>query len=110
MGKVGGTRPGAGRPKGALNKRTKAIHEMMDRLKCDPFQVLAKMATDPDISPQLRQRAASDLLPYIAPRLASQQIEHSGSIEGRGVAITSARMTPKEWDNLSKHQTSQPTN
>ncbi len=34
-----------------------------------------------DVSITLRQRAASDLMPYIAPRLRSSQVEISGPTE-----------------------------
>ena len=36
-----------------------------------------------DISISLRQRAASDLMPYIAPKLRSSQVEVTGSQENQ---------------------------
>jgi hypothetical protein len=40
----GGARPGAGRPKGSVNKRTLAIAERLERLGCDPIESMAKIA------------------------------------------------------------------
>lgn len=44
MGANGGARPGAGRPKGALNKRTVEVANKLAALKCDPIEAIAKLA------------------------------------------------------------------
>jgi len=59
---------------------------MLERLGCNPLQVLAMIANndkdglgeDKDIAIALRQKAASDLMPYIAPKLRSTQVEVTG--------------------------------
>ena len=85
----GGGRRGTGRPKGSRNKRTEDIEQMLERLGCNPLEVLAMIAIndkdglgeEQDISIALRQKAASDLMPYIAPKLRSSQVEVTGPRE-----------------------------
>ena len=90
----GGTRPGAGRPRGSKGRRTEDIEAMLERLGCNPLEVLAMIAIndkeglgeEKDIAIALRQRAASDLAPYIAPRLRSTQMEF-GRAENQHTAV-----------------------
>ncbi len=91
----GGARPGAGRPKGSRNKRTEDIEDMLERLGCNPLEVLAMIAIndkaslgeEKDIPIALRQKAASDLMPYIAPKLRSSQVEVTGPTEDQRLVI-----------------------
>jgi hypothetical protein len=91
----GGVRPGTGRPKGSTNKRTEDIEAMLERLDCNPLEVLAMIAIndkeglgeDKDISIALRQKAASDLMPYIAPMLRATQVEFSDSREDQRLIV-----------------------
>ena len=91
----GGDRPGAGRPRGSRNKRTEDIEEMLERLGCNPLEVLAMIAIndkgglgeEKDIAIALRQKAASDLMPYIAPKLRSSQVEVTGSTEDQRLVV-----------------------
>ena len=91
----GGARPGAGRPKGSRNRRTEVIEDMLERLGCNPLEVLAMIATndkdglgeEKNIAIALRQKAASDLMPYIAPKLRSSQVEVTGSREDQRLAV-----------------------
>ena len=91
----GGARPGAGRPKGSRNKRTEDIEEMLERLGCNPLEVLAMIAIndkdslgeEKNIPIALRQKAASDLMPYIAPKLRSSQVEVTGPREDQRLIV-----------------------
>ena len=91
----GGARPGAGRPRGSKGRRTEDIEAMLERLGCNPLEVLAMIAIndkkglgeEQDISITLRQRAASDLMPYIAPKLRSSQVEITGSREDQRLIV-----------------------
>src|SRR5579883_252367 len=94
----GGKRPGAGRPKGARNKRTRQMIEDAQSKGLLPHEVLASVARgegmlcslfDEDgqpvgqpfmVYPSLDQRidAAKAAAPFYAPRLTS--IEHGGGI------------------------------
>lgn len=97
-----GTRIG-GRGKGTPNKDTQTLQEKAKELGCDPFVVLMHFAkgdyealgyreyetkTFKDgstcemltISPELRQKSASDAAQYLYPK--RKAIEHSGSIDG----------------------------
>ena len=42
--KRGGARPGAGRPRGSKGRRTEDIEAMLERLGCNPLEVLAMIA------------------------------------------------------------------
>ena len=96
----GGARPGAGRPRGSKGRRTEDIETMLERLGCNPLEVLAMIAIndkkglgeEKDIAIALRQRAASDLMPYIAPKLRSSQVEVTGSPEDRRLIV---QMSPE---------------
>ena len=43
---AGGFRQGAGRPKGALGEKTKAVQAKLDQLGCDPIEALANISMD----------------------------------------------------------------
>ncbi len=91
----GGARPGAGRPRGAKGRRTEDIEHMLERLGCNPLEVLAMIAMndkkglgeEKDIAIALRQKAASDLMPYIAPKLRSTQVEVTSPREDQRLVI-----------------------
>lgn len=40
----GGARPGAGRPKGSVNKATVEVQEILRRAGCNPFEIMAQIA------------------------------------------------------------------
>lgn len=62
----GGKRPGAGRPPGALNKRTVASNEAASTLPhCDdPLAFLRAVMTNAGIDARLRIDAAKAMLPF----------------------------------------------
>jgi hypothetical protein len=75
----GGKRPGAGRPKGARDKLNNALRERFEVEGIDPAWVLAEIMQNSD-DEKLRRAAASDLMPYLHPRLASQDLNISGEL------------------------------
>ena len=72
---VGGRREGAGRPRGAANKRTLEIAEKLAKAGCDPILGMARLAADKNNPPELRGRMFAELAQYIAPK--RRAIEHS---------------------------------
>jgi hypothetical protein len=66
----GGARPGAGRPAGSRNKRTREMTERLDRLGLDPIAALARLAQHAEAEGDLTlaERCWSGLLPYAGPR------------------------------------------
>ncbi len=71
----GGWRPGAGRKKGALNKRTQEIVAAAKSDGITPLEFL--LATMRDESRDYAQRlsAAKDAAPYMHPRLANVEVK-----------------------------------
>ena len=65
---TGGARPGAGRPKGAISKRTQEIQERLEMLQCDPIEGMAMIANDTSLDHGLRLQAMKELAQYIAPK------------------------------------------
>lgn len=61
-GGVGGARPGAGRPKGKVNKATAEIAEAAREMGGDMLAVLKSIAQDEDASVAARVSAASAVL------------------------------------------------
>lgn len=76
----GGKRPGAGRPKGAANKKTREIAERAIQEGITPLEYMLRLLRDESADPQMRFEAAKAAAPYIHPRLSS--IEASGKDGG----------------------------
>ena len=84
MSNWGGKRPGAGRPKGAKNKRTERVEELLERIGCDPIEGLARVAMNdiewldlPEgetISITLRAKMFEALAPYVAPKRRATEL------------------------------------
>jgi hypothetical protein len=73
---------GQGRPKGALNKRTRDVIERLAALRCDPIAGMARIAMNKKNPVELRGRMFSELAQYVAPK--RKALEHSaepGAIE-----------------------------
>lgn len=60
-----------GRKPGTRNRRTTEIQEFLAETGCDPFEVMATIATDGANEPSLRLQAAKELAQYVAPKLRS---------------------------------------
>ena len=73
---------GQGRPKGALNKRTRDLIDKLAALDCDPIAGMALIAMDEKNSIEVRARMFVELAQYVAPK--RKAVEHSsdtGTIE-----------------------------
>lgn len=66
----GGRREGAGRPPGALNKRTSEIAAKCAEQGVTPLEYLLAVMRDADADPARRLQAAVASAPYLHPRLA----------------------------------------
>ena len=75
----GGQRPGAGRPKGAHNKRTTEQAEAVAATGMTPLEYLTSVYQDIDQDEGKRIDAAKAAAPYVHAKLSS--IEHSGDPE-----------------------------
>ena len=72
----GGSRPGAGRPRGAATKRTR---EIADRAVADgvlPLEYMLGVMRDPAAEPSRRDEMAKTAAPYLHPRLSA--VAYSG--------------------------------
>lgn len=67
----GGKRPGAGRPKGSKNTKTREIAEKAAAEGITPLEYMLEVMRDPRLPPAQRMDAAKSAAPYIHPRLAS---------------------------------------
>ena len=71
----GGKRPGAGRPRGAISKSTRAILEASASNGEMPLEYMLRVMRDPNVSAARRDDMARAAAPYLHPRI--QTIEHS---------------------------------
>jgi hypothetical protein len=69
---------GQGRPKGALNKRTRAVADLLAEMDCDPIAGMARIATDESNPIELRARMFAELAQYVAPK--RKAVEYSGEV------------------------------
>ena len=69
---------GQGRPKGALNKRTQAVADLLAEMDCDPIVGMAMIALDAHNPIELRARMYAELAQYVAPK--RRAVEHSGEV------------------------------
>ncbi len=72
----GGKRDGAGRPSGAVTKRTRAVAEKASKAGLTPLEYMLDVLRDEDADPKDRMWAAEKAAPYVHAKLAS--VEHSG--------------------------------
>ncbi len=77
---AGGFREGAGRPKGSLNEKSKAVQEKLEALGCDPIEALANISMDVNNTPELRFQANKELAQYVAPK--RKAVELDGTLDG----------------------------
>jgi hypothetical protein len=83
----GGRRPGAGRPKGAKDKRPRhrtrervraRVEDFLVQAKAEaaimPVEWLLKRLNDPELSPEYRDKLAAMVAPYVSPRLTAVSI------------------------------------
>ena len=65
----GGRRPGAGRPKGSANKRTREVADAAAALGNSPLEYLLKAFANPQTSQRRRDRLAEVCMPYMHAKL-----------------------------------------
>jgi hypothetical protein len=100
----GGSRPGAGRPKGRRDAKTLEIQAAAKEYAGDALAALAEVALNGK-SEGARVSAASALLDrgYGRPR---QAIEHTGNVGASGVLMIPAAPDPQAWaDAVAARQT-----
>jgi hypothetical protein len=74
--KRGGKRPGAGRKKGARDKRTVDLEEAAQQAASkyktdDPIELMRLMSLDPEMPVQIRLDAANKVAPYLKGKQAA---------------------------------------
>ena len=99
MSSKGGARPGAGRPNGLPNKRTKEIAERLAELDCDPIEGMAMIANDTTLDHSLRLQAFKELAQYVAPKRKSVDID--ATIDGN-VSIEVVRYSDLDEDTSTQ--------
>jgi hypothetical protein len=67
-----------GRTQGTPNKRTLELSDRLETAAFDPVQVIIDIAKNAASSPDLRLRAASELLPYLFPRRKAVELTGTG--------------------------------
>ena len=90
---AGGFRQGAGRPKGSLGEKTKAVQAKLDELGCDPIEALANISMDNSNTPELRFQANKELAQYIAPK--RKAIEMDANLDG-GLKVNLVQFAEEE--------------
>tara|TARA_A100001201_G_C3930981_1_gene153589 strand:- start:171 stop:461 length:291 start_codon:yes stop_codon:yes gene_type:complete len=90
---AGGFRQGAGRPKGSLGEKTKAVQAKLDELGCDPIEALANISMDTSNTPELRFQANKELAQYVAPK--RKAIEMDANLDG-GLKVNVVQFAEEE--------------
>lgn len=70
----GGARRGAGRPKGARNKKTEALQLALAATGTTPLEYILSVMRDPDIDKKERLTAAIAAAPYVHAKLSSVEM------------------------------------
>jgi hypothetical protein len=105
----GGKREGAGRPKGSLSRRTRAIAEKAAAEGITPLEVMIRamrhfwqQATrGPVIDANLLKEAAAlaeKCAPFMHPRLAAVEQFTEMTVKSFAVRDTPQELTPEEWE------------
>lgn len=78
----GGTRTGAGRPKGVPNKTTQAQRDAVLNSGLTPLEYMISVLRDETAEREVRMDAAKAAAPYVHPKLANIDLkaEHSGDV------------------------------
>ena len=93
MADKGGKRPGAGRPKGSLGEKTKAVQAKLEELGCDPIEALANISMDTSNTPELRFQANKELAQYVSPK--RKAIEMDANLDG-GLKVNVVQFAEEE--------------
>ena|ERR1700745_2584629 len=93
----GGSRPGAGRPLGSQNRKTREMAAAAIAAGMSPLEYLLHVMRDVNNPTALRLDAAKAAAPYVHPRLA--QIHHANTdgeaIESNAVIFLGGVLAPK---------------
>lgn len=89
----GGKRPGAGRPKGAANKRTREVADKAAQDGITPLEYMLGRMRDESADRSERMDAAKAAAPYIHPKLST--VEHTGDPD-KPVAVTMIELVAGE--------------
>lgn len=71
----GGPRPGAGRKRGSVSKKTTEVAQRASENGVTPLEYLLKVMRDSKKPLALRMDAAKSAAPYMHPRLSSVEID-----------------------------------
>lgn len=81
----GGARPGAGRPKGSVNRDNMEFRRLFDaesaRQGFDLMATLVGMANDPDLAAEMRIRAMGTIVPYAYPKLKAIEVAQTEPVK-----------------------------
>jgi len=96
----GGKREGAGRPAGAVTKRTREVAEKAVKAGLTPLDYMLSVLRDEGADPKDRMWAAEKAAPYVHPRLASTELSGSLDVttqtkEQRDAAVAAASRADK---------------
>lgn len=70
----GGKRPGAGRPPGQPNKKTREVIEAIKAEGITPLEYMLKVLRDESQEPAVRLDAANKAAPYVHAKLSSVEL------------------------------------
>lgn len=94
----------AGRPKGAVNKLTEELRNLLATEPGEHPAILLKRIANTATDQNIVVQACKALLPYMAPKL--KQVEHSGPdggpIEINGAVFGVRRPEKPDWTHLDK--------
>ena len=96
----GGKRPGAGRPAGAVTRKTREIADWAAESGMLPHELLLAVVRGEmvgGVTPTFEQRldAAKAAAPYFAPKLAAVDVTSTGTLTVYDVS--DEPLTPEEW-------------
>lgn len=96
----GGTRPGAGRPKGSANKKTREIADRAAREGVTPLEVMLEDMRSKYAAGDIEAAAdrARDIAPFMHPRLAN--IESKVESNQRVRVISGEPLTVADWERV----------
>jgi hypothetical protein len=67
-----------GKVKGSKHKITRDLVALLDELKCNPIEGMAKIATDEKIDIAIRLRAHAEVAKYVHPQLKAIELSGPG--------------------------------
>lgn len=91
----GGKRDGAGRPAGALTKRTREIAEKAADAGITPLDYMLSILRDPEMTTESRFEAAKAAAPYVHAKLAAMDV--NATLDGK-MTFTVVSGVPRAGD------------